>query len=58
MNQAPATVRLGLEGFPSRLERLQRVLADLRERGELGRALLIDLTPERRVVVRLGREAA
>ncbi len=58
LNQAPATVRLGLEGFPSRLERLQRVLADLRERGELGRALLIDLTPERRVVVRLGREAA
>lgn len=52
------TVRLGVNDFAVRLRRLGPVVADLNRRGELKRALSIDLGEERRVVVRLGKEAA
>lgn len=52
------TVRLGIGDFAARLRRLGTVVADLNRRGELKRTLLIDLAEERRVVVRLGKEAA
>lgn len=54
----PCAVRLGVETPLKRLERLAAVVADLKGRGELGRARLIDLGDDRRVVVRLWREAA
>jgi len=54
----PATVRLGAAGFESAWPRLEKICADLKQRGELERALVIDLDSDRRVVVRLGREAA
>lgn len=57
-NDLGATVKLGFEDFKERLARLDRVRADLNERGELGRAVFIDLDSERRVVVRLVGEAA
>jgi cell division protein FtsQ len=57
-NDLGATVRLGFDSFPERLERLAKVRADLKERGELSRAILIDLDAERRVVVRLSGDAA
>lgn len=57
-NDLGATVHLGFEDFSKRLTRLDRVRADLAERGELDRAVLIDLDAERRVVVRLAGEAA
>ncbi len=50
-----APVRLGFSAFSARLERLARVTRDLQRRGELSRALLIDLDHPRRVVVRLAR---
>jgi cell division protein FtsQ len=56
--EIPAVVRLGFDDFAPRLERLKRVLADLRRRGELARARLIDLDYPRRVVVRLAKEKA
>lgn len=57
-NDLGATVRLGFAEFAQRLDRLARVRADLKERGELDRAVLIDLDAERRVVVRMAGEAA
>jgi hypothetical protein len=51
-------VRLGFGGFAAKLARLARVRADLAARGELGRAVLIDLGSERRAVVRFGAEEA
>jgi cell division septal protein FtsQ len=57
-NNLPATVRLGLTGFETRWGRLDKVVEDLRARGELMRATLIDLDNDRRAVVRLGRESA
>ncbi len=57
-NDLGATVRLGFDEFPQRLTRLTRVKADLKERGELNRAVLIDLDAQRRVVVRLAGDAA
>jgi cell division protein FtsQ len=57
-NDLGATVRLGFDSFPERLERLAKVRADLEERGQLDRAVLIDLDAERRVVVRLSGDAA
>lgn len=51
------TLRLGFTDFAARLERLKAVLSDLRRRGELEQALLIDLSYPRRVVVRLERKA-
>lgn len=54
----PATVRLGFAGFDTAWSRLEKVCADLKQRGELERTLIIDLDSERRVVVRLAREAA
>ncbi len=54
----PATVRVGFGGFEAAWPRLEKVCADLKQRGELDRALIIDLDSDRRVVVRLGREAA
>jgi cell division septal protein FtsQ len=54
----PATVRLGFGGYEDEWARLEKVCADLKERGEMERAVLIDLDSDRRVVVRLGREAA
>jgi cell division septal protein FtsQ len=57
-NDLDAAVHLGFEDFSRRLARLERVRADLAQRGELGRAVLIDLDAERRVVVRLAGEAA
>lgn len=57
-SELPATVRLGFAGFEAAWPRLEKVCADLRQRGELERALIIDLDSDRRVVVRLGREAA
>ncbi len=56
--EIPAVVCLGFDQFPPRLARLQRVLADLRRRGELARTRLIDLDHPRRVVVRLAKEKA
>jgi cell division septal protein FtsQ len=53
----PALVRLGFKNFGPRLAALQRVAADLRRRGELERAILIDLESSRRVVVRLDKAA-
>ncbi len=50
-----APVRLGFSAFAARLDRLARVTRDLKRRGELSRALLIDLDHPRRVVVRLAR---
>ena len=52
----PAPVRLGFSSFAARLQRLARVTRDLAQRGELSRALLIDLDHPRRVVVRLARD--
>ncbi|MFH1059723.1 MAG: FtsQ-type POTRA domain-containing protein [Pseudomonadota bacterium] len=52
------TVRLGLEDHLERLAVLGPVLQDLQRRGELERALIIDLGAPRRAVVRLGRAAA
>lgn len=57
-NDMGATVRLGFDSFSERLERLAKVRADLKKRGELDRAVLIDLDAERRVVVRLSGDAA
>jgi cell division septal protein FtsQ len=54
----PATVRVGFGGFEAAWPRLEKICADLKQRGELERALMIDLDSDRRVVVRLGREAA
>lgn len=54
----PATVRLGFGNYEDEWPRLEKVCADLKERGEMERAVLIDLDSDRRVVVRLGREAA
>ena len=54
----PATVRLGRKDFARRLELLDEVRADLRSRGELERALLIDLSDQNRTVVRLRGEKA
>ena len=54
----PATVRLGFARLETAWPRLQKVVADLVQRGELSRATLIDLDSKRRIVVRLGREAA
>jgi len=51
------TLRLGFTDFTARLERLKAVLSDLRRRGELEQALLIDLSYPRRVVVRLEPKA-
>lgn len=58
LNELGATVRVGFRDFEARLEVLEKVLADLRQRGELARATLIDLQNHRRIVVRLGREPA
>lgn len=52
------TVRLGLDDHGQRLEALRPLVEDLARRGELKRALLIDLSAPRRAVVRLGRQAA
>jgi cell division septal protein FtsQ len=49
-----ATVRLGLGGYPHKLNQLKKVTRDLKVRGELDRVYLIDLSDERRAVVRLG----
>lgn len=57
-NDLSPTVRLGFGHFAARLQRLQRVRADLERRGELSRARLIDLESERRTVVRLARGTA
>ena len=57
-NGMPAVVRLGREGFASRLARLAKIKKDLAARGELGRALIIDLLAEHKAVVRLGEESA
>lgn len=57
-NNLPATVRLGFSGFDTRWGRLAKVVEDLKARGELMRATLIDLDNDRRAVVRLGRESA
>lgn len=57
-NDLGATVHLGFDSFAERLDRLAKVRADLEERGELDRAVLIDLDAERRVVVRLSGDAA
>jgi cell division protein FtsQ len=57
-NDLGAVVHLGFEGFSQRLARLDRIKADLKERGELKQAVFIDLDAERRVVVRLAEETA
>ncbi|MFZ5586560.1 MAG: cell division protein FtsQ/DivIB [Thermodesulfobacteriota bacterium] len=57
-NDLTPTVRLGLEDHLERLAGLRPVIEDLQRRGELMRALLIDLGGPRRAVVRLGRGAA
>lgn len=57
-NDLDATVHFGFEDFSKRLARLERIVSDLKERGELNRAVLIDLDAERRVVVRLAEETA
>jgi cell division protein FtsQ len=57
-NDLSATVRLGFKKFPERLALLAKVRADLKERGELEKAVLIDLDAQRRVVVRLAGDAA
>ncbi len=51
----PATVLLGWRNFGPRLVRLRRVRADLTRRGEVERALFIDLDMPDRAVVRLRR---
>jgi cell division protein FtsQ len=53
-----ATVRLGFGKYEQNLERLDRVLADLKRRGELDRTTLIDLNAGPRIVVRLSQEPA
>lgn len=52
------TVRLGLEDHLERIGALGPVLKDLERRGELARALSVDLSVPRRAVVRLGRATA
>ena len=47
------TIRLGLDDYVNKLLRLDRVLDDLKSRGELSRAQLIDLSDPRRTVVRM-----
>jgi cell division septal protein FtsQ len=47
------TVRIGRGDFKTRLARLEKVKSDLLRRQELKRVLLIDLSDERRVFVRL-----
>jgi cell division protein FtsQ len=49
-----ATVRLGLGDYDRKLKRLTRVRKDLKSRGELERAILIDLSDAPRAVVRFG----
>lgn len=56
-NDMGAVVRLGHERLTRRLVELARVRADLERRGELAKAVLIDLTDDRRVVVRLAEGA-
>ena len=51
-------LRLGFDNFAQRLARAMRVVADLKQRGELARATLIDLDAKQRAVVRLSRESA
>ena len=57
-NDMPAVVRMGFTGFGPRLSRLAKIKKDLAERGELDRALIIDLLAEHKAVVRLGEETA
>ena len=57
-NDMPAVVRLGRKGFRTKLSRLAKIKKDLAARGELGRALIIDLLAGHKAVVRLGEESA
>ena len=57
LSNLPATVRLGFEQPKKRLEDLKLVVDDLKRRGELKRATLIDLDAGSNIVVRFGGEA-
>lgn len=50
-----ATVRLGFDNYGRKLRQMVSVIADLEARGELHRAMLIDLDYDNRAVVRLAR---
>lgn len=54
----PPVVRLGFDNLGRALSRLTPVAADLKRRGELDRALIIDLQAPDRAVVRLSGESA
>jgi cell division protein FtsQ len=51
----PAAVVLGLNFNTKRLDHFQRIVRDLADRGELSRLLLMDLSQEKIVIVRLGQ---
>lgn len=57
-DDTPATVRLGRRDPAAALAEARRVMNDMKGRGELTRATLIDLSSERWIVVRLGRDKA
>lgn len=57
-NGLGAVLRLGRENPGAQLARLAGVLQDLKSRGELKRARIIDLSQERAVIVRLAKESA
>jgi hypothetical protein len=58
MDEIPATLRLGLEDPMSAWGAALTVFTDLKRRGELMRATMIDFSGRKRIVVRLGREKA
>ncbi len=52
----PATIKIGDDFSKEKFEALVKVASDLKQRGELRRAVLIDLTLDKSVTVRLGQD--
>jgi hypothetical protein len=51
----PATIKTGVNFDERKYKMLQQVLSDLAARGEINKALLIDITGDKRIIVRLGQ---
>jgi hypothetical protein len=51
----PATIRTGVNFDERKYKMLQQVLLDLAARGEMNKTLLIDITGDKRIIVRLGQ---
>ena len=55
-DKIPATIKVNLDFNEFGLSALRRAINDLRQRGELSRALLLDMTGDKQLIVRLGQE--